>query len=93
MQKKFEIKKYHGLKNVKSLPVYPISLHGRTDEIMSRDYFIRRGRKFIDLAGTKAAVVHKRYNGLAFDLNELPEEVCGPSSLGSLQLTDALGEL
>lgn len=41
----------------------------------NREYFVSRGRRFIDLAHNTTDVVHKRYDGLTVDLEQLREEV------------------
>jgi len=76
IQQIFEVKKYDGLKGVMSLPVYPINSGILPHEKM-REVFMQRGEKFVELTKNRSAVVHKRYEGLALDLNHLPEEVRG----------------
>ena len=68
------IKLYDGNKAITSLPCFPVvyskSFHG----LKPRDFFISRGKRFIELT-RKTEVVHKRYNGLTLAMDALREEV------------------
>ena len=75
VQRIFEIKKYAGIKPITSLSVYPVKFSGVGNNDITREGFIDRGQKFIALTQNKAAVVHKRYNGLTLNLEQLREEV------------------
>ncbi len=73
--KTFQIKSYNDPKLVTSLPVFPIHFaHGKSGSLGHAD-LIRRGRRFIELAGSKVHVVHKKYSGLTLNLEQLSEEV------------------
>ena len=68
------IKWYDGNKAITSLPCYPIIYSKNTSGSNPRDFFIERGRRYIELT-RKNEVVHKRYDGLTLAMDELREEV------------------
>ena len=68
------IKSYDGKKAITSLPCYPIIYSKNLRKLKPRDFFIERGRRFIDLT-RKSDVVHKRYDGLTLVMDEIREEV------------------
>lgn len=68
------IKSYDGNKAITSLPCFPITYSKQSRGAKPRDYFIERGKRFIELTRT-SEVVHKRYNGLTLAMDELREEV------------------
>lgn len=80
--RKFIIRKYDDLKPITSLPVYPVEFSGTDEGDLKRESFVRRGRKFVELTKDKSSVVHKRYHGLAMNLEELREEVCMRANQG-----------
>ena len=65
------IKSYDGYKTIASLPCLPI-IYSRNSK--GRDFFVGRGRRFIELT-RDTDVVHKRYNGRTLAMDELREEV------------------
>ena len=76
-QQIFTIKRYEGRKAVTSLPCYPISHATDLNGLSPRDFFIARGKRFMELARSDHTV-HKRYDGLTLfmdDDEELREEV------------------
>ena len=73
-QKLHTIKSYDGNKAITSLPCFPIIYSKHTRGIKARDFFIERGKRFVELT-RKTEVVHKRYNGLTLAMDELREEV------------------
>ncbi len=75
-----KIKWYDGNKAITSLPCYPIIYAKK-----SRDFFIERGKRLIDLA-RRTDVVHKRYDGLTVAVDEIREEVRHP--LNTSRATD-----
>lgn len=68
------IKSYDGKKAITSLPCFPIIYSKTSRGLKPRDFFIERGRRFIELT-RKTDVVHKRYDGLTLAMDELREEV------------------
>lgn len=73
----FQIKSYNNSKLVTSLPVFPVRFaHAKSGNLVRAD-FVRRGRRYIELAGSKVEVVHKTYSGLTLNLEQLREEVRG----------------
>lgn len=75
VQRVFEIKRYDDQKPITSLLVYPIQFSGTEEGDLNCEDFVRRGKKFVELTKDRSSVVHKRYRGLAMDLEELREEV------------------
>ena len=76
-QQIFTIKRYEGSKAITSLPCYPISYAADSDGLGPRDFFIARGKRYMELARSDRTV-HKRYSGLTLfmdDKEELREEV------------------
>ena len=76
-QQMFTIKRYEGNKAVTSLPCYPISYATDLNGLSPRDFFIARGKRYMELARSNQTV-HKRYDGLTLfmdDDEELREEV------------------
>ena len=73
-QRLHTIKWYDGNKAITSLPCFPIKYLRNARGMKPRDFFIERGRRFIELT-QKTDVVHKRYDGLTLAMNELREEV------------------
>lgn len=68
------IKSYDGNKAITSLPCCPIVYSKNPRGMKPRDFFIERGRRYIELT-RKPDVAHKRYNGLALAMDGLREEV------------------
>ena len=68
------IKSYDGNKAITSLPCFPIIYSKNSRGMKPRDFFIERGRRYIELT-RKPEVAHKRYNGLTLAMDELREEV------------------
>ena len=68
------IKSYDGNKAITSLPCFPIIYSKHSRGVDLRDFFIGRGKRFLELT-RQAEVVHKRYNGLTLAMDELREEV------------------
>lgn len=68
------IKSYDGNKAITSLPCFPIIYSKNSHGMKPRDFFVERGRRFIELT-RKTDVVHKRYDGLTLAMDELREEV------------------
>ena len=68
------IKSYDGKKAITSLPCFPIIYSKHSRGVDLRDFFIGRGKRFLELT-RQAEVVHKRYNGLTLAMDELREEV------------------
>ena len=73
-QRLHSIKSYDGTKAITSLPCMPIIYSKSSPGSKPRDFFIERGRRFIELT-RKTDVVHKRYDGLTIAMDELREEV------------------
>ena len=73
-QQVYTIKYYDGLKAIPSLPCFPIIYSKHSRRLKPRDFFIERGKRFLELT-RDTEVVHKRYNGLTFAMDELREEV------------------
>lgn len=71
------IKSYDGLKAITSLPCFPIIYSKQSRRLKPREFFIERGKRFLELTRNKD-VVHKRYNGLTLAMDELREEVRQP---------------
>ena len=73
----FTIKRYEGKKAITSLPCYPISYASDLSGLSPRDFFIARGKRYVELTRSDHTV-HKRYDGLTLfmhDDEELREEV------------------
>ena len=68
------IKSYDGNKVITSLPCFPIIYSKNSQGIKPRDFFIERGKRYIELT-RKPDIVHKRYDGLTLAMDELREEV------------------
>lgn len=68
------IKSYDGNKAITALPCFPIIYSKHSHGLNSRDFFIGRGKRYVELTRT-TEVVHKRYNGLTQAMDELREEV------------------
>ena len=68
------IKTYDGNKAITSLPCFPIIYSKHSRGLKPRDFFIERGKRFLELT-RESEVVHKRYNGLTLAMDELREEV------------------
>ncbi len=68
------IKAYDGNKVITSLPCFPIIYSKNSQGIKPRDFFIERGKRYIELT-RKTDIVHKRYDGLTLAMDELREEV------------------
>ena len=68
------IKSYDGNKAITSLPCFPLVYSKDFHGLKPRDFFISRGKRFIELT-RKTEVVHKRYNGLTLAMDALREEV------------------
>ena len=68
------IKSYDGLKAITSLPYFPIIYSKNSRRLKPREFFIERGKRFLELA-RNTEIVHKRYNGLTLAMDELREEV------------------
>ena len=68
------VKWYDGDKMITSLPCYPINYSKTSGGLNPRDFFIKRGKRFLDLT-RQADVVHKRYDGLTLAMDGLREEV------------------
>ena len=75
-QESHTIKSYDGLKAITSLPCFPIIYSKNSWGLKPRDFFVERGRRFIELT-RRMDVVHKRYDGLTLAMDGLREEV-GP---------------
>lgn len=73
-QRLLTTKWYDGVKSITSLPYYPVNYAKVQGAAKPRDYFIQRGRRFIELIGGHN-VVHKRYNGLTLAMDGFREEV------------------
>lgn len=73
-QESHTIKSYDGLKAITSLPCFPIIYSKNSRGLKPRDFFVERGRRFIELA-RRMDVVHKRYDGLTLAMDGLREEV------------------
>ena len=73
-QEMHTIKSYDGYKAIASLPCIPIIYSRNAKGLKSRDFFVGRGRRFIELTHD-TDVVHKRYNGRTLAMDELREEV------------------
>ena len=73
-QQLYTIKSYEGNKAITSLPCFPIIYSKNSRGLKPRDFFIERGRRFIELTRTPD-VVHKRYDGLTLAMDALREEV------------------
>ena len=71
------IKAYDGLKAITSLPCFPIIYSKYSRRLKPREFFIERGKRFLELTRSKD-IVHKRYNGLTLAMDELREEVRQP---------------
>jgi hypothetical protein len=71
----FHIPKYDQVRRITSLPYYPVQFLKSAEGVYDREYFVSRGRRFIDLVHNTTDVVHKRYDGLTVDLEQLREEV------------------
>ena len=71
------IKSYDGNKAITSLPCFPIIYWKHSRGVNPRDFFIGRGKRFLELT-RQAEVVHKRYHGLTLAMDELREEVTTP---------------
>lgn len=67
-------KSYDGNKAITSLPCFPIKYTKHSRGVGLRDFFIGRGKRFLELT-RQAEVVHKRYNILTLAMDELREEV------------------
>ena len=81
------IKSYDGSKAIASLPCFPIIYSRNSQELKSREFCIKRGKKFIELM-RETDVVHKRYDGRTLAMDELREEVrSGPLRRMSCFLT------
>ena len=68
------IKSYEGTKAITSLPCFPIIYSKQHRGVKTRDFFIERGKRVLELT-RNTDVVHKRYNGLTLGIDELREEV------------------
>ena len=68
------IKSYDGNKAITSLPCFPIIYSKHSNSVKPRDFFIGRGKRFVELI-RKTEVVHKRYSGLTQAMDGLREEV------------------
>ena len=68
------IKAYDGNKVITSLPCFPIIYSKNSRGLEPRDFFIERGKRYIELT-RKTDIVHKRYDGLTLAMDELREEV------------------
>ena len=76
IQRIFDIQKYDDPKPITSLPVYPVEFSGIEDDgDLKREDLVLRGRKFVQLTKDESSVVHKRYQGLSVNLEQLREEV------------------
>ena len=75
IQRIFDIQKYDDPKPITSLPVYPVEFSGIEDGDLTREDFVLRGKKFVQLTRDESSVVHKRYHGLSMNLEQLREEV------------------
>ena len=75
VQQTFQINKYDDVKLITSLPVYPVKFSNLKSETLTREGLIGRGKRYFELTQNKSNVVHKRYNGLTLDLEQLREEV------------------
>ena len=73
-QQVYTIKYYDGLKAISSLPCFPIIYSKHSRRLKPRDFFIERGKRFLELTRNKE-IIHKRYNGLTLAMDELREEV------------------
>lgn len=76
-QQMFTIKRYEGSKAITSLPCYPISYATVSNGLSPRDFFIARGKRYMELARSDHTV-HKRYEALTLFMygdEELREEV------------------
>ena len=73
-QQLHNIKSYDGNKAITSLPCFPIIYSKHSRGLDLRDFFIGRGKRFLELT-RQAEVVHKQYNGLTLAMDELREEV------------------
>lgn len=67
-------KSYDGNKAITSLPCFPIKYSKHSRGVGLRDFFIGRGKRFLELT-RQAEVVYKRYNVLTLVMDELREEV------------------
>ena len=73
----FTIKSYEGSKVITSLPCYPMSYATDLNGLSARDFFVARGKRYMELARSDRTV-HKRYDGLTLFMDndeELREEV------------------
>ena len=68
------IKSYDGNRAIMSLPCFPIHYSKQSRSLKSRDFFVKRGRRFLELT-RNPKVVHKRYDGLTLAIDEIREEV------------------
>lgn len=64
VQNTFEIRRYEGLRDITSLPIYPLSLD--SEHQRQRTKLIERGEKYLALARVNKTA-HKTYRGLSLD--------------------------
>ena len=76
------IKSYDGNKAITSLPCFPIIYSKNSRGMKPRDFFIERGRRYMELT-RKTDIVHKQYNGLTLAMDNLREEVRSTSTVAS----------
>lgn len=76
------IKSYDGNKAITSLPCFPIIYSKNSRGMKPRDFFVERGRRYIELT-RKTDIVHKQYNGLTLAMDNLREEVRPTSNVAS----------
>lgn len=66
----FQIRKFDGERDIRSLPVAPLQCYQNETEI--RKSLVERGQKFVELSDPKKRA-HRKYHGLTLDKN--PEQV------------------
>jgi hypothetical protein len=66
----FQIRKFDGERDIRSLPVTPLQCYSNQTEI--RKSLVERGQKFVELSDPKKRA-HRKYHGLTLDKN--PEQV------------------
>ena len=65
----FLIKSYKGTKAITTLPCYPIVYAKVPRGLKPREFFVNRGRRFLELTRSNYTV-HKRYDGLTLSIDD-----------------------
>ena len=78
----FAVQSYDEPKPITSLQWYPMDFYKEIHESRPVDYFVKRGKRFIELTCGRS-VVHKRYHGLTLAIDGIRDEVIHLFSLES----------